>query len=58
MGTTTPPTHGGGLIYCIAGKFGEVFNLAIWQSRKIAKFNSANIKPRGTDWLVLVLQEI
>ena len=43
----------------IAGKFGKVFSLAVWQSRrKLANFNSINIKPCGTGQLVIVLQEI
>jgi len=46
-------------LYHIVGKFGKVFNLAIWQSRrKTIKFNSTNIKPHGTSQLVIVLLEI
>ena len=50
--------HSGSIYHNYRGKFCEVFNLAIWESgKKIAKFNSANIKPRGASQLAQVLQE-
>ena len=45
--------------YCIAGKFGEVFNLVIWWSRRKSRnLNSTSIKPCSAGRLVIVLQEI
>ena len=44
-------------LYHIGGKIGEVFNLAIWQSRKNRQLdlNPANIKPCSTSWLATLV---